>query len=210
MKDRAVAFLGAKGQGKSSLAAALGARGHEIIADDTLAVGVTESETFMALYGFPQLRLWPDVVSVLGEDAAALARVHPQVDKRTRPVARGSLRTALPLAGIYVLDEASTLEIESMSPSEAFFSLVKHSYALRFLGHAGVTAQHFQQCVRLASSVPAYRLKRPTCLSALPGLARAVEEHVFGKTALCATRKVDMGKTDDAVASDLKNPVFAG
>lgn len=184
MKNRAVAFLGAKGQGKSTMAAALAARGHAIVADDTLALSLNGAEQFLALPGLPQLRLWPDVVSSLGEDPSALVRIHPGLDKRARPVDTGSL-TALPLAGIYLLDEAPTLEIASISPPEAFVELVRHSYALRFLGNAGVTPQHFRQCVRLASSVPAYRLRRPACLHDLPDVAHLVEDHVLGETAPC-------------------------
>ncbi|NTU85424.1 MAG: hypothetical protein HGA45_39735, partial [Chloroflexales bacterium] len=54
----AVAFLGDSGAGKSSLAAALGALGRQVVADDLTVVKLEHGEPY-ALSGPPQLRLLP-------------------------------------------------------------------------------------------------------------------------------------------------------
>lgn len=174
----AVAFLGGKGAGKSAVAAALHARGYGIMTDDIVALDVGGTASPMLLPGFPQLKLWPEVAASLGDDPETLSRVHPQLEKRARLVAHGFPQEPLPLRCIYVLAGGAHLGVEPLQAQESFLGLIRHSYALRFLGTAGTSAPHFQQCVGLASSVPIHRLKRPHSLSVLPDVARLVESHL--------------------------------
>jgi hypothetical protein len=71
------------------------------------------------------------------------------------------------------------VEIEPLQPQEALRELMRHWYGTRFgrqlLQVIGVTA-YFLQCTSLANHISVSRLKRPLCLSALPKLARFVEE----------------------------------
>ena len=76
-----VAFLGRKGWGKSTTAAALHAHGHTLIGDDILAVRHDERQP-VALVGFPQLKLFPDSVAAVGEDPDSVPRMHSLVSKR--------------------------------------------------------------------------------------------------------------------------------
>jgi hypothetical protein len=174
----AVAFIGWKGWGESTTAAILHARGHELIADDVVAIDVTSSAAPIVYPGFPQLKLWPEAVASLGDTPDRLPRLHPQNEKRARRVADGFAQVPLPLRYIYILDAGPTLEVSSVPAQEAFVQLVRHSYALRFIGPNGATAAHFRQCARLAGQVPIACLKRPVALDALPQLADLIEEHL--------------------------------
>jgi hypothetical protein len=176
----AVAFMGGKGEGKSAVAAAFHARGYGVVADDIVALDVGETAKPMMLPGFPQLKLWPEVAAQLGDAPETLARLDPQLEKRARPVARFFPRVSLPLHCVYVLDEGERPEVETLQPQEAFSELMSHSYALRFLGTAGITASHFSKCARLVSSAPVRRLRRPPSLEMLPAVAQFVEEHLAG------------------------------
>jgi len=173
----AVAFMGEKRGGKSTTAAALHARGHGVVADDVVAIHMGDAGSPMVLPGFPQLKLWPEAVAALGDEPETLSRLHPQSEKRARSVACGFPQAPLPFRCIYVLDEGTHPEIESLQPQDAFVELMRHS-VLRLLGTRGATASHFRQCVGLARGVALYRLKRQRSLSMLPDLARLVEEHV--------------------------------
>src|SRR5690348_8122758 len=51
------AFVGEKGEGKSTLAAALHARGHPLVADDLVAVELDDRSIARVRAGFPQLKL---------------------------------------------------------------------------------------------------------------------------------------------------------
>ncbi|HEY3128282.1 MAG TPA: hypothetical protein VGL91_02400 [Acidobacteriota bacterium] len=83
-----VAFLAGSGCGKSTIAAALHARGHGVVADDVLAADATrENPTVHS--GFPQLKLWPKAATLLTDIPDNLPRLHPRFEKRACPAIRG-------------------------------------------------------------------------------------------------------------------------
>lgn len=171
----AVAFLGKSGAGKSSTAAALHTRGHNIIADDVGAVNLgTDPATVFP--GFPQIKLSPEAAVSLGYDIESLHLLHPRQEKRGLSIKQGFPQAPLPLRRIYVLAEDAALDIEPLRPQEAVIELVRHSRPLTLFHSGG--APHFLKCANLAKKLIIYRLKRPRCLSLLPDLAQLIEEHV--------------------------------
>lgn len=185
MYDKAVAFLGAAGWGKSTTAAALHARGYSLVADDILAVQF-DTGSPRVFSGFPQLKLWPEAAASLGDDPESLPLLQPGLRKRNRRVTHDILREPLALGSIYVLAEDSDLEVELLPPQESFVELVRHTYTNRILASTGTIETHFRQCAGLAHSVPVYRLKRCFSLSTLPEIARLIEAHL-GQAAPRAT-----------------------
>ena len=169
------AFVGEKGEGKSTIAAALHTRGHALVADDLVAIELGDSQLVHVRAGFPQLKLGPDVLAQLGEDAEGLPRVHPDYDKRARRVASVACGAALPLRRIYVLESGEADAIEPLPAQQQFVELVRHSYLAELLESTGEYAAHFKQVVALASRVPVCRLRRRRDLTALPDVARLVE-----------------------------------
>src|SRR5262249_13261988 len=105
-------------------------------------------------------------------------RIRADYEKRARRATEGFLQVPLPLQRIYVLAFGEESEVEPLQPQEAFQELVRHSYAVRQLWATGTAPSHLQQCARLASCVPIFRLKRQRSLDALADLARFVEEDV--------------------------------
>ena len=99
---QAIAFAGAKGMGKSTMAAALQARGHDLVADDILAVKM-QGDQPVALPGFPHLKLWPDSLASLGYGAERLPRLRPEVEKRGYRLNAGFTPMPVPLRCIYLL-----------------------------------------------------------------------------------------------------------
>lgn len=175
----AVAFTGGSGWGKSTLAAALHARGYGIVADDVTAIAVsTECPTVFP--GFPQLKLWPEAVVSLGEAPETMPRLHPLFEKRARGAIRGFSHRLLPLKRIYVLAGGPLPTIELLQPHEAVIELMRHWYGSRFrdglLRADGAAASHLQQCATLANRVPVHRLRRPPPVRALLDLASLVED----------------------------------
>lgn len=179
----AVAFIGWKGFGKSTTAAALHARGHRLLTDDILALDLA-GDAPVIYPGFAQLKLRPDAASSVVAQPELLPRLHPEIDKLAhRPTAGFSL-DPLPLRGIFLLDQGERPEVTPLRPHETFFALVCHSYAQRFLKAPSATAAHFRQCERLAASVPVQRLRRPYRLEGLPDVLDLVETHVAHQFAL--------------------------
>lgn len=171
--NSAVAFIGWKGAGKSTTAASLCARGYTLLADDILAVQPADSDDVHVLPGFPQIKLWPDAAAALGNNPDELPMLHTSTTKRAL-TGMSFRRTTSPLRRIYVLCTGDDLCIEAISGQERIVELLRHSYAMRFLGTNNTSPHHFQQCVDLAVRVPVRRLTRPHDLDALDDLARAI------------------------------------
>ena len=173
----AVTFLGNQGRGKSTLAAALYKQGHSLIADDVTAIDM-EADCPMVYPGYPQLKLWPDVATFLGDDIETLPRVNPRLEKRIRRVTRGFPAAPLPLRRIYVLAPDKCQKVDAIQSSETLAELVRHSYVAVLLQATETSTAHFHQCAKLLHNVAMYRLKRQRCLSALPHLCCLVENHL--------------------------------
>jgi hypothetical protein len=174
--DQAVAFLGEHGWGKSTLAGALYARGHTIVADDVVAVHAADTQP--TVYpGFPQLKLWPEAVRQIGGEPADLPRLHRRYEKRAYPAHRGFSTRPLPLRCIYVLAEDSQALVEDIATQASLVELIRHTYTTRVL-ETTPDPGHFRQCVSLASSIPVRRLKVKRSLAALSEAAATVERDV--------------------------------
>ena len=173
---RAVVFLGEKGEGKSTLAAALHARGHPLLADDVVAIDPAADNAALAYPGFPQLKLWPESLEQLGDHADPFPRVHPAYEKRARRADEKFHTEALPLGRVYVLDSGEEFSIEPLPPQQRFIGLTRHSYLLPILEQTRTAADHFRQAVAVASRVPVLRLRRPRRLDEVMRVARRVEE----------------------------------
>ncbi len=192
----AVAFVGAKGQGKSTMAAALYARGHALLADDLVVLNNCAAERVTVLPGFPQLNLWPDAaVASLGDDPETLPRLSRGYEKRARCTADRFPRQSMPLRCLYMLETGASLALAALSPREALFSVIGQSYVARTFPYSlwGVKASaHFVRCAALIHSVPAYRLQRSTSLALLPASVQMVEEHLAAQAQEAPSRLKDL------------------
>ncbi|MEZ4728995.1 MAG: hypothetical protein R3E79_17820 [Caldilineaceae bacterium] len=180
----AVAFVGAKGQGKSTMAAALYARGHPLLSDDVVAIAGCEPGLGQAqltvLAGSPQLKLWPDAAAaVLSADPATLTRLAAGYEKRARCTRDSFSQRPLPLSSIVVLGEGRVPQIKQLAAPEALIQVMGHSYIARFgkqFFQAKSEIGHLQQFTHLINQVPVYTLTRPRTLALLPEVTQLVEE----------------------------------
>lgn len=173
----AVAFIGESGWGKSTLSASLHARGYRMLADDLLAVR-TGAEGHLVFPGLPEFKLWPDTLAALGEDKMALSEVFPGQEKRIRPVCSNRQCEPILLDRFYVLGHGEQHEIVPLSPSEAIFELVRHTYGIGVFHPIG-PRQHFLHCTAVAKSTPALRFnRRRISLDELPALLDFIEDDI--------------------------------
>ncbi len=174
LEGGAIVFLGGSGWGKSTLAAALHARGHPLLADDVVALRA-DGARWLVSPSFPQLSLWPDAASVLGSPPDSLPRLHPSGQKRTRRAGVRFSTEPCSLSRLYVLAAGASHAIEALPRCDALVELLRHSYGALTL-HRVRTTKHFRQCARLAAEIPVTRLRFPRSLTALPEVACLVEE----------------------------------
>jgi hypothetical protein len=153
-----LAFLGESADGKSTLAAFLGA-GHDpewrLLADDLLPVAAApDGGSILALPHFPQLKL--------------------PMDRQPAP----SLPEQMPMEAIYVLGmpphgEQDTIEIEPLSRRDALVTLVRHTMA-GCLFDRDLAAQNLAFAADVASRVPIRRLAYPRRYEILPRVRDAL------------------------------------
>ena len=170
MNGEAIGFLGEKGAGKSTTAAALMVRGHTLLTDDVLAISTTGTVTPTAFPAFPRMKLWPDAIAANGHQVAPLPYVTPESEKRILPADRFA-RSSAPLTQIYLLENGPEVRATRISEQAAFRDILPHVYAARFLGKDAGEAAHFKALQQIVMSVPVYRLERPQSLNRLDDLA---------------------------------------
>lgn len=179
--DRAVAFVGDEGAGKSTTAAAFADRGHPVISDDVVAI-VDRKGAFHVMSAYPYLSLWPDSVKMLYGPDKTLPTFSANWDKRVLSLGQDRLRfeeKSLPLGAIFLLGErtAETVApfLETPTQRECLLGLVANSYATGMLDQA-MRAQEFELFGRLLSSVPIRRLRPSENPSQLDELCALVSE----------------------------------
>ena len=176
VNGKAIAFIGNKGWGKSTIASAFIAQGHQFITDDVLAISLKDN-TPVVYPSFPQLKLCPDAIVAMGKDPESLPRVMPQTSKRQYKLDRDFNCDPVPLQSVYLLGKAAELNITKIAAGDSILPLLAHSYGARFgkdLLHLG-EAEHFLQCSKLANQVDIYSLKRPSDISLLEDTVNLIQ-----------------------------------
>ncbi len=160
----AIAVVGPRGLGKSTTATALVWAGHALVADDVVAVAADGT----VAPGSPWLRVWPDALRAVGVDPEALARVHPEVEKRWLR-APSAASAPVRLAAIYALARGPELAVEPLSGVEAVVELVRHTYGVEALVGAA-RGENLRRAAALARSVGVWRVTVPEALGGLGAL----------------------------------------
>jgi hypothetical protein len=172
---QAVAFAAEKGEGKSTLAAALHAYGHPLVTDDLLAVEIDDNECVRVYPGFPQLKLMPDSAAQISATWQELPLLHPDYEKRGQIASDDFSAEPLPLARLFILSSGEDEAVAPLPPQQRFVELVRHSYLAQLLEFTGEGAEHFRQVVKLAQRVPVLRLQRRRSMAALASTVRLIE-----------------------------------
>jgi len=160
---QAIAFCGAAGIGKSTLAAVCVASGAQLVADDILVVSSQAGSHAAANPGMPKMKLWRDAIEGLGRTTAGLSRDWARADKFHVPAGPKMVTKPVRLSRIFVLADdanADAGEIELLSGSEALSELIQNTYRPEYLDLADRRAAHFADCVRLAGLTTVARLRR--------------------------------------------------
>lgn len=179
IEGHAVAFLGGRGYGKSTMAAFLGGEGHPLLSDDVLALDLDARDGVKVVPGFPNVKLWPDSAEWLGVAGDQLQFLQPQLPKRGHRLDAGFGLERVPLACIYVLDVGDEVAIEELGAGAGMAELVKHSYMGQHIKATDTATRHFRQCSSLLAAVPMRVLRRPPSLAMLPHIGALVRHDVM-------------------------------
>ncbi len=171
----AVVFLGRSGAGKSTMAAALHARGHALLSDDVIAVSWRGDGPVLAP-GAPQFRLTDEAAAAFDADPERGVAVAPGIGKRCYEAA-SSISAPVPLGRIYLLEIGAEPRMDPLCARESFLAISSNSLAIRWF-LAETNAAQFTDRGRLAAAVPVRRLVRPRDLALLSTVAALVEHDV--------------------------------
>lgn len=180
----AVAFLGAKGGGKTTAATALIAAGHRLLVDDLLTVQVASDGSAWAESGYPMLRLWPEQVrGLLGLVPEDLPLVHPAFEKRRVDVHDHLGRfhdVSAPLRRVFLpaRKPEGAPEIEPLGSGSALLALVNGSFLGRAIHGLGLSGPRLASLARIAESVEVAVLRIPDGFDHLGQLVETVEREV--------------------------------
>lgn len=158
-----IAFAGHSGSGKSTLAGAFLKNGYRILTDD-IGVVTIGSEGIPILYpGYPQLKLWADTLTKLGEDEKSLTRIALGIEKFRRPMRDAFCGHALPLNRLYLLSVSPVpaITLTPLTGAAKVAALITHTYHAGFLQGLGKRPDHFKQCNAVALGLPVIQVVRP-------------------------------------------------
>lgn len=177
LEGRASVFLGDKGAGKSTTAAALVRAGHGLVTDDIVAVDVATGRPTI-WPGYPQVKLTDTATEALPLDQAEImVSPHPDFGKN-RHLLTGTFDTAaVPMGEAVVLQRGDHLSLDVLEGLEAVKALMRFSYVTRFgdrVLKGMAQATHLRQCAEIARTVPVYRLTVPHDLTRLDAVAQAI------------------------------------
>lgn len=177
-----IALLAQSGHGKSTTAAALMDRGHDIVADDLVAVARDGGHPMVVGEDLPHLRVWRDVARAVGLETAGSQDLRPGGSRvaRLRPVRPRGRR---PLAGGIFLEFDNTLREPRLEPVSTFEAVVR--IRPHIFGHRPMIARHGPDWVLprqtgIASKPRFARLIRPRDIDSLPRCLALIEAFADG------------------------------
>lgn len=155
------AFSGLSGAGKSTMVAALGARGFPMFCDDTLVLDPADPRQIVCLPGHKRLKLTAEALALTGSErgedvGGGLAKFY------ARPAA-GELKEPLPLGQLIFLDYGPEPVVLSVRGAEQLALVNDDHYTKQLFAsvHAFTPAQNFRHLTRLAGRLPIARFVRP-------------------------------------------------
>ncbi len=157
-------FTGPSGRGKSTLAAGFQKRGHPILADDICALSGMDNGRAHAVPGFPQIKLWEDMLRELNQPVSELKSIRAGrvLNKFYVPLTRG-FDQDLPVHAMFVLDSHNVedFHMTRLTGMQKIEALIENTYRVHFLDGFMMRKAHFGLCRKTADAVTVYSIKRP-------------------------------------------------
>lgn len=178
--NEALLITGRSSSGKSTLAAALSAKGYSFITDDISAVFPGEVR-FSVAPGIPQMKLWKDVMKTLQLEEDDIKQIRPEVEKYRRVVLHGFTRQSLPVSKIIVLNSKNSpdIEISEIWGMEKFELLSSNTYRYQFVNGLQKSQSHFQSITDLAKKTRVFQVQRPSSPLLIDELSEQVIKHII-------------------------------
>ncbi len=177
--DRAVAFAGWSGWGKSTLAADFSVNGFRFLTDDGLVLEPCAGR-YRVLPSHPSIRLWKDSEEALVPAGAATALPLGEGSKVRFLAGNGIEFCDAPreLHRVYFLGDAiaTGISIRRMGAAEALIACTMHSIVLN-IEKKPLLASYFDEMARMADQPIFYHLDYPRRYESLASVRQAIVGH---------------------------------
>jgi energy-coupling factor transporter ATP-binding protein EcfA2 len=172
--EEAIAFVGPKGAGKSTMASAMSARGYPVLTDDVLAIPKSQDGSVYATAGTAQVKLWPDSLDRVASVAESSVPIYQGARKRLL-TGHKNLQGKVPLRSIYSLKVGEKLAIRPMQRNDALIEMVRNSFSYRYLRDQPGTATYVLEAYSsIVRHVPVKVLQRSADLLRMDEVTEAV------------------------------------
>lgn len=186
--NHAIAWVGEKGAGKSTLAAAFVRAGYQLLSDDQVALWPVAGGWGIA-HGVLRLRLWPTSLPAL-DDAADESLLELPLGEQVKGYVRvpqvpqgASEHPPLRLHSLYVLqprgDALPAAAMTELTARERFHALITHTLGRRVLPmHDRSLQEEFQQWGEVGPHLRVRALQLPDDLAKLPQVVETLAAQV--------------------------------
>jgi hypothetical protein len=177
--DRAIAFAGASGMGKSTISASLLAQGAQLVSDDVTVIDVHAPGGPMALPSFPRQKLWRDTLDALDLSPGRRLRGTVEMEKFDRPAGGLFRATPVRLAEVCELRSRVREEKPKLIPCEGLLAvrmLHRNIYRHRAATMLGFGSRLLQDAALLAKTLSHRTLLMPDGLYKAAATGRELRE----------------------------------
>jgi hypothetical protein len=179
INGRGIVFLGDKGAGKSTTAAAFVRAGYKLLADDVIPIDLSQGAA-QILPGFAQLKLSIDASGAIALPAVASFRIGNMNFRKNRLLLSDSfMARPVPVGSFYVLARGNNLSVRPLIGGvSALAAVMRNAYHSRFGTQVfqGVTAaQLLRHCAAIIRRAPVKILTIPHELNRLGEIVTLVE-----------------------------------
>lgn len=175
IRARTAVLIAPSGHGKSTMAAGLYDRGHEVLSDDAAIVRLGDEPSVLA---------GPSVLKLHEESAVRIDRaIEPifseglEFEKRFYRLENNGTPNRTPLNTVYFLEHGDAIEVEPVSDRDATVEFVDNSWGLPDTDDE-VAAETLLHCSNLARAVTVRRIRYPRSFGMFDKVLDRIEEDI--------------------------------
>lgn len=167
---KGIIVTGESGAGKSTVTNALREKGFQFIADDVCALNENGDKMHINM-AYPQQKLCRDAALKMGYELSDLIYINEQRDKFAVRLKDGYLAEGAEFDYLFELQisEDDKLSIERVEGHEKLHTIIRNIYRGESAFQMwGMPPEYMKKCLKIASTIEVYCIKRPAQLGTLP------------------------------------------